>query len=291
MYRLLILLCSFVLLSCTEEPVFDGGERADLVEMTFSSDFAEQTKTSLAEGKKVYWTSGDRISVFDDVDFLNRPFMSSQIDGANAEFSGYTVAGAEQYIALYPYRSEATYVGGVLTTELPSDQSAVEGSFDTGLNIMAAKTSDTYLSFRNVCALLKVTVPEDILDVVSMTLTSSSPLCGEMEITFDEASQPVMVPADPASGKEIVLSAEGGAVMAPGDYYFVISPGEHRVALIIRTSGGDMYARTSSVTKEIKANQILNLGQIKCERAKHPCALVSASDIARVKASVATASG
>lgn len=283
-------MCSFVLFSCAEEPVFNGDEQEGLTEMTFFSDLASHTRTTLSEGKKVYWTDGDRISVFDDVDYHNRSFTSSRIDGTGAEFSGYTVAGAEQYVALYPYSAGAEYDEGTLKTVLPEVQDAVKGSFDTGLNIMAAKTSDSHLSFRNVCALLKVTVPEDVLDVASMTLTSCSPLCGEMDITFDEDSEPSMVPAGPAAGKEIVLSAKGGGVMTPGDYYFVISPGEHRFALVIRTSEGEMYAKTSSVTKEIKANMIMNLGQIKCERAKHPCALVTASDIARVKTSIAAAS-
>ena len=47
-----------------------------LVKKTFTADFAVETKTSLVDGKKVHWTEGDQISVFDDVNKKNNAFTS-----------------------------------------------------------------------------------------------------------------------------------------------------------------------------------------------------------------------
>lgn len=275
--------------SCIVESDPESHGREELVQMTFSSDVSGQTKTSLADGKKVHWTKGDIISVFDDLTSDNRPFEESGIDGNNAEFTGYSVSGASEYIALYPYLSSAEYVDGVISTVLPAGQKSVAGSFDTDLNIMVAKTSDSRLSFRNVCALLKITIPQTMSDVTAVTVSSDSPLCGDMNISFDADGNPEMVPADPEAGKEVTVS-DGGAVLAPGIYYLVVAPGEHRLSLKMTTKDNGTCVRFSSASKEIEANQIINLGTADYTSSRHPCALVTESDISRVKAAVSKAS-
>ena len=65
-----IIAAAFLMLaaSCAKEqmPSVEGNE-PQLVKKTFTADFAVETKTSLVDGKKVYWTEGDQISVFDNV--------------------------------------------------------------------------------------------------------------------------------------------------------------------------------------------------------------------------------
>ena len=89
--------------SCAKEQIPSVSNEPKLVEKTFVAD-AGMTKTSLADGKKVVWTAGDKISVFDNASNKNNPFESSSINGNGACFTGYVAEGATEYVAVYPYR-------------------------------------------------------------------------------------------------------------------------------------------------------------------------------------------
>lgn len=249
------------MLSCVKEGILNDQDGSGLVAMTFIADLVGETKTSLVDGRKVHWTAGDRISVFAESDGSNRMFSAASVNGSIAEFSGYTVENFANHYALYPYRFGTKYSAGTMTVRLPNMQQAVCGSFDTGLNITAARSSDDNLSFKNICALLKVTVPAEVTDVTSISLSSRLPLAGDMKISFDGSGLPSMLPVSSSVGKEIVLD-NGGQPLAPGNYYIVIAPGDHKFSMGIKTSSGKMYARTSDVRKVISANQIVNLGTL-----------------------------
>lgn len=255
------LLLLTAVLSCVKEDFINDRDSGSLVPKTFVAESVSKTRTSLVDGRQVHWTEGDRISVFAEGDGTNREFVAASVAGNIAEFSGYTVGNDVNHYALYPYRFGIKYSDGTMTVKLPDMQQAVCGTFDTGLNIMAAKSSDDNLSFKNVCALLKVNVPEDVTDVTSISLASRLPLAGDMKISFDDDGLPSMSPVNISSGKEAVLD-NGGRPLAPGDYYFVIAPGEHQFSMGLKTSSNEMYARRSDVRKVISANQIVNLGTI-----------------------------
>ena len=51
--------------SCVAETMEPEWKADGLVRKVFHADFAGGTRTSLVDGRKVFWTEGDRISVFD----------------------------------------------------------------------------------------------------------------------------------------------------------------------------------------------------------------------------------
>lgn len=283
-----VLVC-MILQSCE---IVQISQSLGLEKMTFTSDLQPDTRTSLVDGKKVHWTEGDAISIFDNSSWSNSRFAAESVSGNKATFSGFTKADATEYYALYPYQEgslcEST---ATITVRLPGSQRAVPGTFDTGLNISVAKAEGGNLFFRNVCALVKVAVPEDITDIVSLSLSSSCPLAGDMKIVFDDAGNPSMTPVSSASVKEISISNDGNP-LSPGAYYFVIAPGDHKFTLRVRLSDGGMYSRTSASVLTIAANAIINSGNVPSRGVSlkvHPCALVSSSDLERVRAAVAAA--
>ncbi len=252
--------------------------------ITFSAGLdGLSTRTSLAEGRKVYWTEGDRIAVLDNVNLKNNCFTAENIQGAAADFSGEVATkGVESYVAVYPWTSSVAWstVASKYETVIPHYQKAVAGGFDTNLNLAVAKTSveDMHLSFRNMCALVKVTVPTVMNDVTALTLMSGEFLTGRVLFSFDEAGNPVLdrETSTQAGFKEVTLAAENGAALVPGDYYFVVRPSssstsdsgvQHSFTVGVTTTAGVVASVKSSVKVDVAANDIINLGTLSLEKA------------------------
>lgn len=62
----------------------------------------------------------------------------------------------------------------VITIDLLIRQKATKGAFDNNLNISVAVSDGETLNFKNIGALLKVTIPEGMTNVRAVSLTSST---------------------------------------------------------------------------------------------------------------------
>ena len=122
------------------------------------------TKTSL-NGKEIHWTSDDKIAVFDNTNYKNK-FNITDCEGSYATFSGEVTTGTTQIYAVYPYELAVSASGSNLVVNIPTDQTSKAGSFAEEHNISVAKGVKTPgyeaigdVTFQNVCALLKFTIP------------------------------------------------------------------------------------------------------------------------------------
>ena len=106
-------------LACSDD-AYRAGDVEKLVNVTFKSE-AEGTRTFLVDGKKVHWEETDKISVFDNVSYSNKAFTAENVNEKFADFNGYTIDGATEYVAIYPYRSDAKYASAYsqYETKLP----------------------------------------------------------------------------------------------------------------------------------------------------------------------------
>ncbi len=276
-----------LVVSCAKEEVPAVQDKNDtgLTKITFTADLETPTKTSLVEGKKVYWTEGDRISVFGNVALANTSFSASEINNEKASFTGYVTEAATDaaYYAVYPYKesnkieaktdSETGAVTTILTTDIPYYQKAVKGGFDTDLNIMVAKTTpgEQHLSFKNVCSLIKFTIPESLTNVVSVGITSREILSGRVRIEFSEDGEYVMNSENNDTGttnyKEVTLASESGTALESGDYYAVVRPNTYTYSLFhitVTMTDGTVQAFKMKENEEAKMaeNNIYNLGTI-----------------------------
>ena len=223
-------------------------------EKVFTAGMA--TKTELVDGnddkKVVHWKEDDNISLFDGV--ANREFTTTDA-GATAKFTG-TASDAATYYALYPYQSGASCEGGEITATLPATQTAKAGSFANLLNLSVAKTTDTHLYFKNVCALVAVDL-QKYFEVTSIKLEgrNDEDLAGTLSISFNGEGTPVVNSITDAS-KSITLS-NGGAVLKEGVYYFVVAPGTYSKGFKITLTD------SSSRTKEIEETASVSLARAK----------------------------
>ncbi|MGM9734806.1 MAG: DUF4979 domain-containing protein [Candidatus Cryptobacteroides sp.] len=256
--------------SCAKEQVPAVSSEPVFVAKTFSAEMTA-TKTSL-DGAQVFWTEGDKISVFDNVANANNPFESSDIDGNGAFFTGYVADGATEYVAVYPYKYGTSYdaANRKITIEIPVRQKAVKGSFDNNLNVSLAVSEGDVLNFMNVCALLKVTIPEDMTNVRAVSLTSSTYLSGKTEITLSNDGT-FSVAGNTSTNnafKEVNLD-NGGAAMEPGDYYFVVMPGTYtKIYLGVTTTDNELYTRYSNSSLTVNSNDVINLGDVPASGSK-----------------------
>ena len=264
--------------SCAEEvtPVVSPSE--NLITMTFKAETEVTTKTSLhTDGKSVCWTEGDKISVFAITDGAvgsNQPFTASAIDGIKADFTGATDAEATEFVALYPYNSSAKLdvKDGVTTieTKIPTVQYAVKGGFDSQLNLMFATTdkNSVHFSFKNLCSLVKFTVPEDLSDLTSVTLRTTEHMAGTFK--YDVTNGAVVVTTDNPS-KTVSLMSPDGSAISPGTYYLVFGPAG-KSSYIQSVSCAFNTGVVKTITKkgasiDFASNKIYNLGTIDLENA------------------------
>lgn len=252
-----------------------------------SSD-AEDTKTTLIDGNLVHWTNGDAIKVL----FFPIPSEYSTIYGAsgilNSTFTGETAVSArfetdswswgasssdkmDQGIALYPssvtaVSNKASGSYGSMTRdihyELPSVQTAVEGTFQSGINFAYAQipskeefsNSTATLSFKNACALIKVTLPEGVDNVTSVEVVSANgSLAGTYEVSSYSSAAPnyPLVMTATTGSPSVTLSAPVGQTLKAGvPYYIVVWPGTHSDITFNFTNTEGLVA-TKSVGKEV----------------------------------------
>ena len=159
-------------------------------------------------------------------------------------------------IAIYPSTVEAScnrpagnYMYGnntVITYDLSNEQTAVENSFQNGLAFSYAEIESEYkedfidnkakLAFKNTCALIKVTLPADAKDIMSVKVESADAnLAGDYKATIsttDKSQKPdfplVLKDYGEVVSKHVTLSAPTGETLKAGaSYYIVTWPGSH----------------------------------------------------------------
>ena len=260
------------------------------VTMTFTANApapAADTRTSLVEGSRVYWTPDDVIGVYSctseafSVEEPGNPFTTSLTEAApTASFTGEATEGALQYIAVYPrdmfvacmWSSAMTMLGFTL----PPVQTAVEGGFATGLNPSLAMTDDMGgdLSFKNLCALVKFSISggnADKLKSVTLTDLGGTALSGAALYGYTPSME--MVSAAVPSVPSVTLT---GSFTTDTDYYFVVAPSvntdsgqpaalKNGFSLTFTRKDGTSFTKTASGgigDTNLASGMILDLGAI-----------------------------
>lgn len=271
MQKLIVYMVTVAVLAsaCVKEPSLSGD--TDLISMTFSADTDPVTRTALhTDGKSVHWTTGDRISVFavtSGIPSVPQTFSASGLNGGSAIFTGSTSASADSFVALYPYDATATYDGTTLTTTIPTVQTAVKGSFADDLNLMVASTSkaESHFIFQNLCALIKVTIPEaaaddDLSKISSIRIRSAQNLTGT--VTYNASTGEVT-----ASNRTVAIEAADNSALAVGTYYFTVCPtlADNTIYLSIRLTDGRVCTLIADTVRkfQLEGNVIYDLGTVK----------------------------
>lgn len=227
------------------------------------------TRTSLGgDHSSVLWESSDRISVFDRTSSSNNCFTNTAPAGATAVFKG-TAPLDDFYFALYPYQSDAVLEDGgeTLVATLPSEQTAVAGSFAPGASLSVAEAAeDGDLYFRNVGGLLSFSFTTSH-SVTSVRISASGvPMSGRVALMTDDEGAPSVEGYGEDTFNYVQLS---GAFTSGSSYYAVVLPGTFRGLKIVFTDKDGATATYSNpVALYLERNENVHLGDFTIPESK-----------------------
>ena len=254
----------------------------EFVPMTFtaSMDTDADTRTSLVDGKAVHWNGGDNIVVIpsdweDPVSNLADYKFSSTLEvgqtAATTSFTGKALE-AETYIAFYPFERIQEYTGfNAFKFNLPNEQKAIPGGFESGINLAWARTESgsTTLQFKNLCTLVKFSIDSDeITNIESVTLQDKegTAISGEMDGAVKSYNSRFYFQfySDVAS-PSVTLK---GPFETAKDYYFVVYPLGLKYGFTLTFNMKDSPSpilTSTGLSKDLVPGTILDLGTVKVE--------------------------
>lgn len=250
--------------ACTREmpegPVNERMVLSGLKTMTFTAIHETQDTTTKAaiDGHDIKWSRLDALSVFDGTG--NRKFTLNGDGGSTTgNFTG-SAAEASTYYALYPYTEAATLNGSKIEgAVLPVTQTATAGSADPAAMLMMATSTDANtLSFKNVCAYVKITPTFDCSRIV-LKSKGYEKLAGTVKLDYNGGAPTAEGTADGTSSVTL-----DGTITSGSTYYIAALPQtlESGFAVRFRIDGVD-YEKGTTKKLGLTRNKIMDLGSFK----------------------------
>ena len=236
---------------------------ASLVASTQSNIEAKSQLSSSGENPDVYWTEGDKVSVFQlqEQEYKNISFTTATDKATTASFTEDVTGSFDSEIetaayAVYPY-SESNAVAVVdekvtITAEIPAIQTATNNSFAEETNLAVGVLEGGNVAFKNVCAYMRFYVTNGG-KVKSITITGKNDeyVAGKVSITFNDKGEPVATPIEGESSKSITLTCPEETGFTKGHaYYVAVIPQvfENGVVLTINTVQDNLSVGNTSLS-------------------------------------------
>ena len=197
----------------------------------------EATRTSLS-GTEVHWSAGDKVAAFvSNVAHTSTATEILSAKSARFTFSDLAADAVVQY-AVYPASAAVGLVGeSVVTVTVPTEQTAVAGSFAEGSAVAIAKGGSSTLDFRNVCGFLAFTINAD--DVQSVHIYANEMMTGTADVIWDNDNPTVSAFGTFAyTGVKLTGPFTKGAT-----YYAAVFPGTY-TGLTLKLTHSDGYVST-----------------------------------------------
>lgn len=241
----------------------------------------DATRTSVGEGNKIVWSSGDLISVFENNENASRYQVTSASAGqSEAEFglmsSGQSGKEIGADVAVYPFSSSLAcsrlsegkyYVSGL---SVPSLQQYAVGSFSPGTFPMVAvsEAGSGNLIFRNTCGILKLSLTgTSAVSSISIKGNADEAIAGSFSVTASLGGLPV-VAMGTETEKEVILDCGQDGVQldpdTPVTFMTVLPPVELTKGFIVTVKnpdGAEMVLKTDN-PHTIKRSTILTMPSV-----------------------------
>ena len=221
------------------------------------------TRTILSSEKdgasKVLWAANDAIGVF--LDGSADPSLFHVVSGAGSSRATFSGTGrGSSYIAVYPYDIITSLNGESVSVELPSVQTYTKSSFQNGAYPMVAVSSSSELSFRNLCAVLKVSMTghHNVTRLIFRANDSSVKVCGPATVSLSDPAGPVLTVSK--SGCDSLIVETGGVQLESDratDFYLVLPAQAYKGGFTVRveTSTGYMVKTLDSDFTMVRAQK------------------------------------
>ena len=213
----------------------------------------EATRTSLS-GTEVHWSAGDKVAAF----VSNEAHTSTATDIVSAKSARFTfsdlAADAVVQYAVYPAAAAVGLAGDAITVTVPTEQTAVAGSFAEGSAVAIAKGGSSTLGFKNVCGFLAFTINAD--GVQSVHIYANEKMTGTANVNWNSGNPTVSAFGTFAyTGVKLTGPFTKGAT-----YYAAVFPGTY-TGLTLKLTHSDGYVSTytnsNTLTISRKANVVI----------------------------------
>ena len=222
--------------------------------LTAQQEGGEATRTSLS-GTEVHWSAGDKVADFvSNVAHTSTATEILSAKSARFTFSDLAADAVVQY-AVYPAAAAVRLVGeSVVTVTVPTEQTAVAGSFAEGSAVAIAKGGSSTLGFKNVCGFLAFTINAD--GVQSVHIYANEKMTGTAEVNWNSG--------DPTVSAFGTFAYTGVKLTGPftkgATYYAAVFPGTY-TGLTLKLTHSDGYVSTytnsNTLTISRKANVVI----------------------------------
>ena len=238
-----------------------------------TAHFEESSARLYIEENKLYWSSGDEISLFPSRAANTKYRYNGETGSRKAEFDLVSGGGSGSALncnyAVYPYSdSNAISADGVIEYTFPKEQEYVENSFGSKANVMVAATndaSDTSLQFKNAVGYLKLSLYGNNVAVKSIKIAGnkSEKLAGNATIKARYGQDPVVTISSSASS-EIALNCGdngvklGSTASTATTFWLTLPPTTFTkgITLTVTDANGNTFEQKTTAKLEIARNTI-----------------------------------
>ena len=227
------------------------------------------TKTVMdADTKTIYWTPGDKITLFDSE---NKTVSFSTDITSNATTAKFTndaeFNAPASLLAIYPAKADAAYDGTTITLlRIAGTQTAVAGSFDPAYAVAVGQEAEEgVLKFSNVHSLFKFTVGgEKAPAQVVLTNGGARNIAGQF--SYDVTNGKIGQNPD-LGAKAITLNPAADQSFKVGETYYIAVIGGGNFANVTLAFDGVVVkkvegAKYADETNNFLVNKIIDLGTV-----------------------------
>jgi len=242
--------------------------------LTASIENGDVTKTQLGQTSDgryfAFWSAKDSLAVYLDGSNTPEPFVLSK--GAGTEKGTFLgPRSGRKYVALYPYRDRSSegLTGETLTLDLPAVQTYSEDSFGEEAFPMLAVAEGSDLSFKNLCAVLKISMTgtQTVKAIRFVSNDSSMPVSGKATVKTTDTKDPKLVMAEGAS-TEVTLNCNKVKLSenSQKDFFLAIPPGVYSkgFTIVVESTAGS-FKRPVAGEVSFSRSMIRALAPFRCE--------------------------
>lgn len=287
-----------------ESPVSNN----DIMTFSASMDAGNVTRTDFNSNSTI-WAKGDQIRVL-NLATITAPDQSGYpthgyftldthtgVYTKEETFTGTKIQsngdGTDRFYAYYPHSTKAaiaTLTNGqqciMQKGEVPTVQTAMNGTYDQSLHFMTAFSNNSTFTFKNVCALLKITLTNSNISRIKVIANPKfknnsvynkefvyTNIAGTFEASIMYSDGTTSMKATDTNNKtyvELRAAGDGGSantVIGDGTYYMVVLPVaiSNGFTLTLETSDGNtIYQRVNTKTTAFERNKMYDLGTYDC---------------------------
>lgn len=260
-----------------------------------SGSNSKATRTDF-NGNNTIWATDDNIYIQNKAsvpDETDRPAyaefgITDGVGTKEADFEGGPIRAnmdgtSDQFYAYYPSSSFDTD-NEVMTGNIPTVQTATDGTYPQTLHYMTAYSTNSTFNFKNVCALLKITLTNNttisrIKVVANPTLTNLydqqfnyTNIAGDFTATIgSDGTATTTATGTKNTYVELRAAGDNGKAKTPlgnGTFYMVVLPTAiNGFTLILEDKDENVYQRVNTSRTAFARNEMYNLGSYDCTSA------------------------